>query len=137
MATYGVSTNPIFMPGNVEPRYSTYLSFIGISVDHVTDTNRYLDATLAYQDACHNAVDYLMRFGYTGPQAYLLLGSAPIEGRTQRRRGHPQRLLLALPADGDLRLRRHPVGVRPDLRRPRRGGRVVLSWRPLRAAFTR
>ncbi len=81
METYGVSTNPIFMPGNVEPRYSEFISFIGISVDHATDTNRYLDATLAYQNACNNAIDYLMKFGYTGPQAYLLLGSAPIEGR--------------------------------------------------------
>ncbi len=81
METYGVSTNPIFMPGNVEPRYSEFISFIGISVDHDTDTNFYNDATLAYQNACLNAVDYLMKFGYTGPQAYLLLGSAPIEGR--------------------------------------------------------
>ncbi len=81
METYGVSTNPIFMPGNVEPRYSEFISFIGISVDHATDTNHYNDATLAYQNACNNAIDYLMKFGYSGPQAYLLLGSAPIEGR--------------------------------------------------------
>jgi formamidase len=81
METYGVTTNPIFMPGNVEPRYSEFISFIGISVDHDTDTNFYNDATLAYRNACNNAVDYLMKFGYTGPQAYLLLGSAPIEGR--------------------------------------------------------
>ncbi len=81
METYGVSTNPIFMPGNVEPRYSEFLTFIGISVDHETDTNEYLDATLAYRRACLNAVEYLKKFGYTGEQAYLLLGSAPIEGR--------------------------------------------------------
>ena len=81
METYGVSTNPIFMPGNVEPRYSEFVSFIGISVDHETDTNYYNDATLAYRNACNNSIDYLMKFGYSGPQAYLLLGSAPIEGR--------------------------------------------------------
>ena len=81
METYGVTTNPVFMPGNVEPRYSEFISFIGISVDHETDTNYYNDATLAYRNACNNAIDYLMKFGYTGPQAYLLLGSAPIEGR--------------------------------------------------------
>ncbi len=69
------------MPGNVEPRYSEFISFIGISVDHDSDTNYYNDATLAYKNACNNAVDYLMKFGYSGPQAYLLLGSAPIEGR--------------------------------------------------------
>jgi formamidase len=81
MQTYGVTTNPIFMPGRVEPRYSEFLTFIGLSVDHDTDTNYYLDATLAYKRACLNAVEYLKKFGYSGEQAYLLLGSAPIEGR--------------------------------------------------------
>ncbi|SDJ34366.1 formamidase [Frankineae bacterium MT45] len=81
MQTYGVTTNPIFMPGRVEPRYSEFLSFIGISVDHDTDTNHYLDAALAYKRACLNAVEYLKKFGYSGEQAYLILGSAPIEGR--------------------------------------------------------
>ncbi|SNS06857.1 formamidase [Streptosporangium subroseum] len=81
MEKYGVTTNPIFMPGNVEPRYTEFMSFIGISVDHDTDTNYYLDATLAYRRACLNAIEYLKKWGYTGEQAYLLLGSAPIEGR--------------------------------------------------------
>jgi formamidase len=81
METYGVTTNPIFMPGRSEPRYSEFLTFIGISVEDETDTNLYLDATLAYKRACLNAVEYLKKFGYSGEQAYLLLGSAPIEGR--------------------------------------------------------
>ena len=51
METYGVTTNPIFLPGNVEPRYSEFLSFIGISLNHETDTNYYNDATLAYRNA--------------------------------------------------------------------------------------
>src|SRR6201746_2839735 len=49
METYGVRTNPIFMPGRSEPRYSEFLTFIGISVGDETDTNLYLDATLAYK----------------------------------------------------------------------------------------
>ncbi len=81
MEKYGVTTNPLFMPGNVEPRYSEFLSFSGISVDHDTDTNHYMDATVAYRRACLNGVEYLKKWGYTGEQAYLLLGSAPIEGR--------------------------------------------------------
>jgi formamidase len=81
METYGVTTNPIFMPGNVEPRYSEFLTFIGVSVDHEENRNFYLDATVAYRRACLNAVQYLRKFGYSGEQAYLLLGSAPIEGR--------------------------------------------------------
>jgi len=31
--------------------------------------------------AAMNAIEYLQRFGFTGEQAYLLLGAAPIEGR--------------------------------------------------------
>ena len=81
METYGVTTNPILMPGNVEPRYSEFLTFIGIGVDHGTDTQLYNDATMAYRNACLNAVAYLEKFGYSGAQAYLLLGAAPIEGR--------------------------------------------------------
>ncbi|CAN5884197.1 acetamidase/formamidase family protein [soil metagenome] len=81
MEKYGVTTNPIFIPGRVEPQYSEFISFIGVSVDHDTNTNYYMDATVAYRRACLNAVEYLKKFGYSGEQAYLLLGSAPIEGR--------------------------------------------------------
>jgi formamidase len=81
MEKYGVTTNPVFMPGNVEPRYTEFLSFIGVSVDHDTNTNYYMDATIAYRRACMNAIEYLKKFGYSGEQAYLLLGSAPVEGR--------------------------------------------------------
>jgi formamidase len=81
METYGVTTNPIFMPGRVEPRYSEFLTFIGVSVDHRDDTNYYLDATLAYRNACLNAIQYLEKWGFTGEQAYLILGTSPIEGR--------------------------------------------------------
>jgi formamidase len=80
MNKYGVTTNPVFMPGRVEPHYSEFLSFIGISVDE-GGANHYMDATIAYRRACLNAIEYLKKFGYTGAQAYLLLGSAPIEGR--------------------------------------------------------
>jgi formamidase len=80
MNKYAIHTNPVFVPGRVEPRYSEFLSFIGISVDEQGE-NLYLDATVAYRRACLNAIEYLKTFGYTGQQAYLLLGSAPIEGR--------------------------------------------------------
>ncbi|QIN77739.1 acetamidase/formamidase family protein [Rubrobacter marinus] len=73
-------TNPIFKPGPVEPRYSEFLMFEGISVEE-DGTNRYMDATVAYRRACLNAIEYLKTLGYTGEQAYLLLGAAPVEGR--------------------------------------------------------
>lgn len=79
MSTYGM-LNPIFKPGPVEPRYSEYLVFEGISVDE-QGTQLYLDAHVAYRRACLNAIAYLKKFGYTGEQAYMLLSTAPVEGR--------------------------------------------------------
>lgn len=81
METYGVTHNPIFMPSRVEPVYSEWLTFTGISVDHRDDTNLYMDATEAYRNACLNAIAYLEKWGYTGEQAYLILGTSPIQGR--------------------------------------------------------
>jgi formamidase len=73
-------TNPIFQTGPVEPRYSEYLIFEGISVDE-RGKQHYLDAHVAYRRACMNAIEYLKTFGYTGEQAYILLSTAPVEGR--------------------------------------------------------
>ncbi|MBW4473328.1 MAG: acetamidase/formamidase family protein [Stenomitos rutilans HA7619-LM2] len=77
---YGM-VNPIFKPGNVEPRFSEYLVFEGISVDEFTGKQYYMDVHIAYRRACLNAIEYLKKFGYTGEQAYLLLSCAPVEGR--------------------------------------------------------
>ncbi|MEL6814378.1 MAG: formamidase [Cyanobacteria bacterium J06598_3] len=73
--------NPIFKPGPVEPNYSEYLVFEGISVDEFTGKQYYMDTHIAYRQACLNAIEYLKKFGYTGEQAYLLLSCAPVEGR--------------------------------------------------------
>ena len=80
MAKYAM-TNPIFKPGPVEPRYSEFLVFEGISVDEFTGEQYYLDPHVAYRRACLNAVEYLKKFGFTGEQAYMLLSCAPVEGR--------------------------------------------------------
>jgi formamidase len=79
IAKYGI-INPIFKPGPVEPRYSEYLVFEGISVDE-QGKQYYLDAHIAYRRACLNAIEYLKMFDYTGEQAYILLSCAPCEGR--------------------------------------------------------
>ena len=78
MAKYGVK-NPIFQPSPLEPRYSDYLIFEGISVDEA-GKQYYLDAHVAYRQACLNAIEYMKKFGYTGEQAYAILGTAPVEG---------------------------------------------------------
>lgn len=79
MAKYGIK-NPIFKPSPLEPRYSNYLIFEGISVDE-KGVQHYLDVHVAYRIACLNAIEYLKKFGFTGAQAYAILGTAPVEGR--------------------------------------------------------
>jgi formamidase len=79
VAKYGI-TNPVFRPSPVEPRYTDFLIFEGVSVDEKGEQH-YLDATVAYRRACLNAIEYLKKFGYTGEQAYMILGTAPVEGR--------------------------------------------------------
>lgn len=94
--------SPIFLPGEVAAQYgpSRYLTFEGFSVDE-TGKQHYLDATVAYRQACLRAIEYLKRFGmffdlvvimrilvdhasvkpgYSGEQIYLLLSCAPIKG---------------------------------------------------------
>ena len=80
MAKYGV-INPIFKPSPIDPHFDDYLIFEGISVDEHTGEQYYLDAHVAYRRACLNAIEYLKKFGYSGEQAYSILGTAPVEGR--------------------------------------------------------
>ncbi len=75
---YGIK-NPIFKPSPVDPNYNDYLIFEGISVDE-KGKQYYLDAHVAYRQACLNAIEYLKKFGYSGEQAYAILGTAPVEG---------------------------------------------------------
>ncbi|KAJ1698320.1 hypothetical protein LUZ63_006832 [Rhynchospora breviuscula] len=72
--------NPIFEIGPVEPRFSEWLVFEGISVDEAGQQH-YLDATVAYKRAVLNAIDYLSSFGYSKEQSYILLSCCPCEGR--------------------------------------------------------
>lgn len=78
VAKYGI-VNPIFQPSPMEPRYLRHLIFEGISVDEDGEQH-YLDAHVAYRRACLNAIEYMKKFGYTGEQAYAILGTAPVEG---------------------------------------------------------
>lgn len=80
MNKYSIINNPMFMPGPVEPRYSEFLVFEGVSVDE-QGKQHYLDAHIAYRRACLNAIDYLKKFGLSGEQAYILISTAPVEGR--------------------------------------------------------
>jgi formamidase len=78
MAKYGIK-NPIFKPSPITPTYNDYLIFEGISVDE-WGNQHYLDVHVAYRQACLNAIEYLKKFGYSGAQAYSILGTAPVQG---------------------------------------------------------
>ncbi len=78
MAKYGIK-NPIFKPSPITPTYNDYLIFEGISVDE-SGKQYYLDVNVAYRQACLNAIEYLKKFGYSGAQAYSILGTAPVQG---------------------------------------------------------
>ena len=75
-----LSVMPMFEIGPLEPRYSEWLVFEGISVDE-QGMQHYLDATIAYKRAVLNCIKYLSMFGYTEEQVYLLLSCCPCEGR--------------------------------------------------------
>ncbi|MFP3643405.1 formamidase [Paraburkholderia sp. SIMBA_054] len=75
---YGIR-NPVFKPSPITPAYNDYLIFEGISVDE-SGKQHYLDVQVAYRQACLNAIEYLKKFGYSGAQAYSLLGCAPVQG---------------------------------------------------------
>ena len=68
------------MPGNVNPQFSQWLAFSGTTVT-LDNVQHYLDSHPSYQRACPDAIDYLIKFGYTRIRAYMILSSAPIEGR--------------------------------------------------------
>jgi formamidase len=78
MGKYGIK-NPIFKPSPITPTYNDYLIFEGISVDEA-GKQHYLDVHIAYRQACLNAIEYLKKFGYSGAQAYAILGTAPCQG---------------------------------------------------------
>jgi formamidase len=83
METYGMTRPqhmPMFQLSHIEPRYSNYLVFEGISVEEDGEQH-FMNAHIAFKQACLNAITYLTLCGYTDQQAYILLSAAPIEGR--------------------------------------------------------
>nr|XP_017228211.1 PREDICTED: formamidase-like [Daucus carota subsp. sativus] len=110
--------NPIFEIGPVEPRFSEWLVFEGISVDE-SGRQHYLDASVAYKRAVLNAIDYLSRFGYTKEQVYILLSCCPCEGRISGIVDAPNAVAtLAIPTaifDQDIRPKASKLPIGPRL----------------------
>ncbi|KAG6663117.1 formamidase-like isoform X1 [Carya illinoinensis] len=110
--------NPIFEIGPVEPRFSEWLVFEGISVDE-SGRQHYLDASVAYKRAVLNAIDYLSKFGSSKEQVYLLLSCCPCEGRISGIVDSPNACAtLAIPTaifDQDIRPKNKKVPVGPRI----------------------
>ncbi|XP_023635598.1 uncharacterized protein LOC17879429 [Capsella rubella] len=131
--------NPIFEIGPVEPRFSEWLVFEGISVDE-SGKQHYLDATVAYKRAILNAIDYLFKFGYSKEQVYLLLSCCPCEGRISGIVDSPNAVAtLAIPTaifDQDIRpkTRKVPAGPRivrkPDVLKSTYDGKIPITKNP-------
>ncbi|XP_057806759.1 uncharacterized protein LOC131021541 isoform X2 [Salvia miltiorrhiza] len=121
--------NPIFEIGPVEPRFSEWLVFEGISVDE-SGRQHYLDASVAYKRAVLNAIDYLSRFGYSKQQIYLLLSCCPCEGRISGIVDAPNAVAtLAIPiAIFDQDIRPKTTGVPTGPRLVRNGGLPQCSY---------
>ncbi len=107
MAKYGIK-NPIFKPSPITPNYNDYLIFEGISVDE-QGKQHYLDVHVAYRQACLNAIEYLKKFGYSGAQAYSILGTAPVQGHISGVVDVPNACATLWLPTADLRLRHQPL----------------------------
>jgi len=79
MAKYNINA-AVYVPGIHDVQYDQWLTFTGISVED--GVNYYLDATVAYKQACRAAIDYLTQVtDLDREQVYMLLTTAPVEGR--------------------------------------------------------
>ncbi|XP_077220911.1 uncharacterized protein LOC143854702 [Tasmannia lanceolata] len=131
--------SPIFEIGPVEPRFSEWLVFEGISVDE-SGKQHYLDASVAYKRAVLNAIDYLSKFGYSKEQMYLLLSCCPCDGRISGIVDSPNACAtLAIPTaifDQDIRPKpkKLPVGPRlvrkPDVLKCTYDGNLPITKNP-------
>ena len=74
--------NPIFEIGPVEPRFSEWLVFEGISVDE-SGKQHFLDASVAYKRAVLNAIEYLSKFGYSKEQVGSTVANCYLEVSSQ------------------------------------------------------
>ena len=63
---------------------------------------------VAYRQACLNAIEYLKKFGYSGAQAYSILGTAPVQGHISGVVDIPNACATLWLPTRDLRLRHQP-----------------------------
>ncbi|KIY64185.1 Acetamidase/Formamidase [Cylindrobasidium torrendii FP15055 ss-10] len=113
-------TSPVYMTSPREVIYRKQLTFTGICVSP-NGVQHFSDATLAYQNACWSAMRYLMKFGYSWEQVYMLMATAPLESRVIATANKPNTVVsLGLPVEifkFDIMPGNGPIVAR-DLRKP-------------------
>ena len=80
MAAYGVGENAIFMPGIRRSAVLRVACILG-RLGRLAGKSALSGLAVVLRARLQHAIDYLMKFGYTDIQAYMILGSAPVEGR--------------------------------------------------------
>src|SRR5258708_5770326 len=68
-----IATNPTRVPGLANPPFAP-------TAHAEQGKQHYPDVHIGYRQACLNAIEYLKKFGYSGAQAYSILGTAPCQG---------------------------------------------------------
>ncbi|WRT64916.1 uncharacterized protein IL334_001855 [Kwoniella shivajii] len=91
--------SPMYRTSPSEPIYRDRLCFTGLSVDKDgNQTNQ--SGLLAYRNAAFQAIEYLISFGYTREQAYILLSAAPIDSRVVATANRPNFVVsIGLPTE--------------------------------------
>ena len=92
-------TAPVYTTSPSEPLYSRRLVFIGLSTTHSgaqTDNG----GMESYRNAAFQAIDYLVGWGWTREQAYVILSCAPVETKVVATANKPNFVVsLGLPLD--------------------------------------
>jgi len=71
---------PMYLSSPSEPLYGEKLVFTGLSTRH-DGSQTDCGGLEAYRNAAFSVIDYLVQFGFTREQVYVLLAVAPVETR--------------------------------------------------------
>lgn len=100
-------SSPAYLTSPSKPQYGERLVFTGLSASG--DQQSSMDGMTAYRNAAFQAIDHLVKHGFSREQAYILLAVAPIETRIVATANRPNMTVsLGLPLgifDVDIRPR--------------------------------
>jgi len=83
VAKYGIK-NPVFKPSPITPNIQGLSDLRGHLRSTEAGKQHYLDVHIAYRQACLNAIEYLKKFGYSGPRP-IRSSARAVQGHIARR----------------------------------------------------